>query len=824
LGSYLDTFKMERRVTREPNQRYDRLRQIGVISLKVAGIVLSLVSVLVGGAMLVLQTRWGGERIRRRVVTGVNHQIQGQLAIGRLSFGGDRLTVWDVVLRDPEGNPVGQVARAEIDFRIMRLLHKEVRLTAVAIDSPRLDAVSDSNGLNLSQALAPRKKSPSNPPAPKTLKEGWVIRLDRFDLRDGDLRVGSVNGTSRKETVHLANLQSFMSLRYATGNRSTDFVFRMDGQSVLTAPGPLALKAEARVRGSATHFALDGRLLGGTIQARGDVDSQHLEGADALIAVAIPRTEVVGFGWGPLRVDGQAHPGMIPKLDLLLSAPGVELTAKGGGPDIFKLEGHMAVTDLALTGKAAQALTNGEMSLAGHGNLHFTVQGPMAGAPAGWKADYKGMFGHLRVAENVITDLSIDGRAAQLAKIPGEADLNVAVASVVAGTTKVGKIQLNANVRQQDLSVRASLATPEPLSLALTGRVDGDRQGLALSHVALTYPEASWTSEGTARLRFDEITLSLKNFLLRSQDQALAVDGAKDDEHVDAHVALTKFRLDLLPTLVVARDLNLGGTVDLDIRASGPLDEPKVVGRIRLEQGRFRSLSKIAVAVDATMANRRVDGTLDVRAPFAVLNADFQLPVDPTAGGALNLRLDLARLDLAEALRGAGMNPLADGRMTALLRLTGTAANPKVVLTVNGRELSVKRPATASEGPNAIDVGHARIHLTYEDRAAHADVDFASAHGGELRVDAAARVDLSYPRVTEGIVAQKLPIHGRVVAEDFDVAWIARFNDRVETLGGQVSANAKLAGTVGDPQFIGDVRWKNGKAVAVAAPKPLARR
>src|ERR1022692_4031512 len=194
---------MEPWVNREPNQKYDRRRRIGVISLKVTGIILSLVSVLVGAAMLVLQTRWGEERIRRRVVTSVNHQIQGQLAIGRLSFGGNRLTVWDVVLRDPEGNPVVQMARAEVDFRILRILHKEVRLTAVAIDSPRLDAVSDPTGLNLSKALAPRKKPPAKPPAkPKTLKEGLVIQIDRFDLRDGDIRIGSTGGTSLKETVH----------------------------------------------------------------------------------------------------------------------------------------------------------------------------------------------------------------------------------------------------------------------------------------------------------------------------------------------------------------------------------------------------------------------------------------------------------------------------------------------------------------------------------------------------------------------------------------------------------------------------------------------
>jgi autotransporter translocation and assembly factor TamB len=162
--------------------------------------------------------------------------------------------------------------------------------------------------------------------------------------------------------------------------------------------------------------------------------------------------------------------------------------------------------------------------------------------------------------------------------------------------------------------------------------------------------------------------------------------------------------------------------------------------------------------------------------------------------------------------------------MTARLRITGSAASPKVVLTVNGRDLNVKRPGGAAPGPSAIDMGHASIYLTYGDRAAHADVDFASAQGGQLRVDAAARVDLSYPAVSEGIDLKTLPVHGKVVAKDFQVAWIAPFNDRLETLGGRVSADAQVAGTVGNPQFIGDVRWKNGKVVTVRSPKPPARR
>ena len=816
-------------MSQEPRHRQTHLRRAGALSLRVAGVLAAVIAISIGAVMLLLQTRWGGERLRRIAERGVNHQIQGELAIGRLAFGGDRLIVWDVSLRDPDGKQVAQVARAEVDFRILPLLRKEVRLSAVVVESPRLLVEFDAAGMNLSRALAPRQKAPPKaPPKPKTLKEGWVIRLDHFDLRDGGVLLASTDGTAHKESVHFEGLQSFLRLRYATGNGSTDLVFRLDGRSVLAPVGPLAIKVEVRVRGSQTHFALDGQSLGGTLLARGDVDGQHLEAADALVAIVIPQTEVGGYGWGPLRIDGQARPGAIPKLDLVLAIPGLELTAKGGqgsGTDVFRLETRLALEDLSRTGKAAQVLTTSVVpAMAGHGDLRLPVEGPLPTAPGSLNADCKGLFDHLRFAENTITDLSIDGHAAHLAKIPGEADLTVTVASVLAGTTKLGKIELGAKVRQQLISLSASLASPQPISVALAGQVDGDRQGLVLSHLSLSYPKAEWVSDGSAHLRFEEQKLSLSGLRLHAEGQQLAVDAAKDEQRVDGHVALTRFRLDLLPTLVAPRELNLGGTLDLDVKADGELDNPRVVVRVGLEQGRFRTFSKIGATVDATLAEQQIDGTLGVRAPFMEMSGAFHLPVDPLAGGDLNLRLAVERLDLAEAFRGAGMKPGFAGRMTAHLRVTGSARDPEVALTVNGRDLSAKRPASATEGPDAIDLGHASIHLTYEDRAAHADVEFASAHGGELRVNAAARVNLAYPGVSKGIDAKKIPVHGKVVAKDFDVAWIARFNEQVETLGGKVSADAKVAGTVGDPQFVGDVRWKNGKVVAVAPPRPAARR
>jgi hypothetical protein len=830
----------------EQEQRHVRLRRVGITTLRVVGMIAAVVAVLLGATMLVLQTRWGGERLRRQVVSRVNHQIQGGLAIGRLSFGGDRLIVWDVSLRDPDGREVAEVARAEVDFHILRLLREEVRVSAVVLESPRLLVESDSEGSNLSRALAPRQKAPAKAkpnPRPHTADDGWVLRLDRFDLRDGAVLVTSSDGSRHRETVRLEALQSFMSVRYALGNGSTDLVFRLDGRSVLAPVGPLAMKAEARVRGTQTQFTFDGQLLGGTVLVRGDVDSQHLAGADALVAIDIPRTEVGGYGWGPLRVNGQARPGAIPTLDLALAIPGLELTAKGGaqGTDVFKLDSRLAVDDLARTGKAAQALTPAAVPpMAGHGDFRLTVQGPLAGAPAGLNAGWKGLFNHLRLGESTITDLSIDGHAAQLAAIPGEFDLTVAAASASSGTTKLGKLELAAKLRQQAISLSASLASPEAIRMALAGHVDDDRQGLMLSKLSLSYPKVEWVSEGTAHLRSEGQKVSLSGLRLRAQDntqdQRLAVDASKDDERVDAHVALTKFRLDLLPTLVAPRDLNLGGTVDLDVKAAGEPNDPKVVARVALADGRFRTFSRIGASIDATLADQEVDGTLTFRAPFTEMNGAFHLPADPLEGGALNLRLAVERLDLAEALQAAqskaaaggrpavGGHPEVGGRMTARLHVTGTVRDPRVAATVDGHDLNVKRPANAAEGPNTIDMGHASIRLKYEDRAAHADIDFASAHGGELRVDVAARVNLAYPAVTKGIDAKKIPVHGKVMAKDFDVAWLARFNEQVESLGGKVSADAKVAGTVGDPQFIGDVRWKHGKVVAIDPRKAAAGR
>jgi hypothetical protein len=800
------------------------VKKAALVALRVLGVVVALLATSVAVSVLILKTDWGGERLRRQVVSSVNRQIQGSLGIKRLSFGGNRVVVWGVELRTPDGQLVAQVARAEVDFSLIRVLHKEIRVTELAVETPLLTLVSDDQGLNLSRATAPRKKAAPATPAPKTTQEGWVLRVDRFELTHGDITAVVAAGERRDPKVHLAGLGIFASVRYATGNGSLNLKLRLNGQSQLVPVGPLRFASRVDIHGETYRFEMDGDLLGGTLKAHGNIDGQHLGAADILVALAIPRQALAGHDWGPLRIDGQAHPGSDPKLDALLAIPGIQLTAKDRDRD-FGVEGHLAMTNLGLSARAIHALTGADMPpIEGRGELDFGIGRPAAGVGASFGGHAQGAFETLQFGENVISRLTIKGQAEHLSSRPGSAELELSIASVNAGTTQLRGIALFVKVAEADVSAKLAVASPARVDLSLAGRLDDDQHGFALRNLALSVPGGRWTSEGTAHLRFGGGTLSLEKFRLVSDGQVLALDGSKRDQAIAAHLLVSGLRLGRLPTAMIDPALRLDGELDADIKADGQMDAPKVAAQLALRQARYQGFSKINAKLKATLEDQKVDGSVRVEAPFLTATAEFKLPTDPLAPGApIDLRLDVKHLDLADVLRAAEMKAIGGGRMNLKLRLDGSADKPNLDLSLEAFDLAVIRPPKVTKGTKTIDLGHMHLHLTYAALAARAAIDFASSHGGTLVVDAGTHVDLSYPRVTRGLVVRKLPLAGKVVARNLDVAWIAQFGQRVESMGGEVSADARLGGTVGDPEFLGDVHWKNGEIVTTARPKAVVR-
>ena len=809
-------------------------RSVG-IGLRVLGGVVAAICLLVGLTIVVLKTHWGGERLRRYAVKNVNQQIQGHLDIARLTFGGDRVIVEDVQLRDPDGRFVGSVARAEVDVALTRVLHKELRVTGISVTTPVLNVVSGPDGSNLSRALTPRKPAPAKPSQPKTKEEGWVVRLDRFDLSGGLVTViAGVENPAPK--LRLQDLGVHASARYATGNGNLDLNVGVEGQSVQAPAGPLHLTAETHVRGTHVKLSADGALLNGTVLARADLDTQHLAAASAHVAIDIPPSQLAGQAWGPLRVHADAAPDTVPVLALALDIPGVTLRGDGGpdsqaksgantsaGPGAplapFAFKARLNASDLALTAQAVHALTATAVApLDGHGTVELTVGGPMAGAPASWSAAVNVDVPRLTTGDTVISALALKAHADRLARDPKDAMLALTVTSIHAGTTLLRGVDVAGAWRDKDISLTAKVNGPEVVELTLGARMDDYWQGMTLTRLDLTYPGGDWAMDTAALVGFGGDTLSLDDFSLSSQGQTLAIDGRKEGRAISAHVALEHLRLESLPALVVAPAMHLGGELDVDVKASGTIEEPHVVAGLHLQRGRLHGFSKIDVKADATLADQRVDGTLDVDAPFAALAARYGVPIDVASDpdAPLDVQLDLTRLDLGHALHAAGSAARADGRLAAEVRATGSLSNPRVTATLTGKELQVSPATGSAKSSEPIDLGHLKLHATYAAKEAKADLDFAASHGGALRVDASAHVDLSYPRVTEGLVVPKLPVHGKVVAKDLDVAWLAQLSDRVQTLAGRVDADAKLAGTVGDPQFVGDVRWKNGKVIATA--------
>ncbi|HXI55814.1 MAG TPA: hypothetical protein VNO55_07130, partial [Polyangia bacterium] len=459
-----------------PNQSTDRQRRsltkrAALIAVCVLGALLTLVVIAVGGTLLALRTDWGGERLRRQVVSRVNAQIQGNLEIKRLSFGGNRLVVWGVAVRDPEGQMVAQIARTEVDVSLSRLLHKELRLTAVEIERPVLDLLAGEQGLNLSRALAPQKPTKKKPtaPSPRTTKEGWVVRLDRFALTGGALAFATAQADSRDTKVQFSELNLAVSLRYATGNGALDLKLKLDGDDQLAPGHPLRLALETSAHGDVYRFDGDGDLLGGSLRAHGTVDAHRLDSADAVIALAVPRQRLAGQEWGPFGIDATAHPGTPPTLNALLAIPGLELAARTresnsadstaaapasaaassidgrlassiDGRLASSIDGRLTVADLSLTGRALQALSGkAAPKLAGHGALTFALEQPAGAAIAPpVAAQLNGFFDSLDLGSNAIARLKIEGRAAPLSGLPRRAELAVTAASITAGTTALG--------------------------------------------------------------------------------------------------------------------------------------------------------------------------------------------------------------------------------------------------------------------------------------------------------------------------------------------------------------------------------------------------
>ena len=306
-------------------------------------VVVALVALLVGGTWVFLQTRWGGETVRRLALPRLNAAIAGRIAAERFRFGGDRIVLEGAALHDPAGAQVLSVERLEIAFSPLALLGRRVEISKLAIEGPRLWLVAEKSGTNLARALAPRHPTArAAPPAPsQTGGPGWVVDVAGIALSDGAF---AYVGPTGKRVAHIDDLATRGHVRLA---RDGD---KPDAHDVLE----LDLATDAR----GAHLAASGALDLTTLRARDPglivrgegivlaelfaaAPSSHfgfvlkVEGGgptlaelDGRLTLRVPEGELAGQTLGPIAFSLQAAAGRYQLADLKAAFPGLKITGE----------------------------------------------------------------------------------------------------------------------------------------------------------------------------------------------------------------------------------------------------------------------------------------------------------------------------------------------------------------------------------------------------------------------------------------------------------------------------------------------------------------
>src|SRR6476661_1439994 len=148
--------------------------------LQVVALVGTLVVGIVALALIVSQTPWFKDWLRRYVVRESKQYVNGELTIGGL--GGNLLFGVDLanVAVDVSGQRVVAMKNVEVDYSVFTLVTKGILIDKITLNQPVLKLERDAQGWNLASILKPRPKSDPNAP-------GRAVSLPSIAVADGSL-------------------------------------------------------------------------------------------------------------------------------------------------------------------------------------------------------------------------------------------------------------------------------------------------------------------------------------------------------------------------------------------------------------------------------------------------------------------------------------------------------------------------------------------------------------------------------------------------------------------------------------------------------------
>jgi autotransporter translocation and assembly factor TamB len=427
--------------------------------LQVVAIVGTLMIGVLAVALIVSQTPWFKDWLRRYIVRESKQYLNGELTIGGLSgnlfFG---VSLADVAV-DVSGQRVVAVKGLEVDYSVFRLISEGLVLDEIKLVEPRLRLEHDADGWNMQRLLKEQRKEAERE------GPGQPVALQSFEVADGSFVIDDQVGTTGYQMPHrIDDVDIKGSFQYDP----VHFTVGVDRISLRASSPDLTVREmRGKVAVRDDNLYIEGLLLrtaDSSVEVDGVVE-QYLRApvlkltstvsiSTAEIARVVPAA--AGFSLNPrlnVRANGPASRLAI-ELDVRSEAGNVrgQLTADAEAPD-FAVKAELDVERLNLERILKDPEQRSDIS--GHAKLDLGIASSPEDAPA--QDRLKGTF----------------GVSAQEVVAAGYQATDV----TVTGSLDGARIALDGRARAYGSTATASgfIVTPapgRPLSFDLRGRAD----------------------------------------------------------------------------------------------------------------------------------------------------------------------------------------------------------------------------------------------------------------------------------------------------------------------------------------------------------------
>ncbi len=637
---------------------------------------LALLVLLLGGALLYVNSSSGEERIRNLVVEGANGALQGKLGWESLEVQGDRFVFRGLKLFDPEGKLVAEIERVEVELAFRALLRKRLVISEALLFRPRLYLVQDERGLNLSRAIASR-----NPSTEETATGGEVfVQVDSLVMEQGHLDFVQ-QGEEADLHLQFDGLTAQGDATYATAGQRIEANLELAGRSIHPVEGPLSSRVGVKLAGLNGGGDLRVELPGLVLDSHADLKglaSGHLTLRELKLSPQTARAFVPSYPVkAPVGVTGEVE--------------------KQGDQLKFTLEGTAGSGTLGARGTADLATLRSEgITLTGRG---LNLEELMDNAPStqlsvdlfakGGGTSLETLDGELtlqippsRVEGEPLGPIHLEASARggrfqvpRLSAVLPGVQLRASGGGTLDQLTARGTLQVSDLSRLGKTLGRIGQAQPPELSgsgslnFSVSGPASAPGVKLDGAFPTLRYQDSS-LRELTVEAQIPDLTRPLDSEGTLGVSYLSAGDRVFRNLRAQVRSRAQEFRLDLVTGGAIDLHLLAVGTRDPDSRgmslntltldypeASWSLTQPARLG-FREEEVRIQGLQLRAdrqlLAVDGSLRGQRVEAQIQLE-QFD-LGRIPKIAVDPSLALA-------GRVDLQLSARGTLKSPTAEGTL-----------------------------------------------------------------------------------------------------------------------------------------------------------------